>query len=561
MKQPSNSKTWLSGKTRQVLLRRALVKSMGYTDEDLAKPIIGIINTWGETNPGHYHFRQLAEAIKRGVWAAGGFPLEINTMSICEVFFDISSLVYRNLLSMTTEELIARHPFDGVVLIGSCDKSVPAQLMAAASANKPMIFLPGGPMLPGNYKGESLACGTDSFKIWTQYQAGELTDDDLKNVEGCLYGSVGACPIMGTANSMQTATEALGLSLPGSASAPSVSSEKARFAEMTGRQIVELVKRDVKVSDIMTLGAIRNAITVLMASGGSTNLIIHLTAIARRAGIKLELSEFQRISDRTKLLVNVKPTGQGTVGIEFHQSGGVPALMKELEPLLDTSVMTVTGNTLKDNLQKAQSSFNRKVIAAWDQPFAEGGGIATLHGNLAPRGAVIKRSAASQELLKFRGEARVFDTLADAEKYLLDENSDMDEYKAIILRGYGPKGAPGMPEFGNYMPIPPKMYKRGIKDYVRITDARMSGGAFGTVVLHVCPEAAAGGTLGAVCDGDIIVLDVEGGILKVELSDAEIAARLEGISFPPKEEFERGFVRHYIDNVMQADEGCDFNYL
>ncbi len=561
MKAPSDSRTWLGGKTRQVLLRRALIKSMGYTEEDLSKPIVGIINTWGETNPGHYHFRQLADAVKRGVWAAGGFPLEINTMSICEVFFDISSLIYRNLLSMTTEELISRHPFDGVVLIGSCDKSVPAQLMAAVSADKPMIFLPGGPMLPGNYQGESLACGTDSFKIWTKYQAGELTDDDLKSVEGCMYGSVGACPIMGTANSMQTATESLGLSLPGSASAPAVSAEKMRFAEDTGRQILNLIERGIKVKDIVNINSIRNAITVLMASGGSTNLLIHLTAVGRRAGIKLELSEFQKISEKTPLLVDVKPAGKGTVGIEFHQAGGVRALMKELEPLLDTSVMTVTGKTLEENLKSAPSSYNREVIAALDKPFKSEGGIAVLHGNLAPRGAVIKRSAANPDLLKFRGEARVFDSLDEAEKYLLDENSDMDVNKAIILRGYGPKGAPGMPEFGNYLPIPPKFYKKGVKDYVRITDARMSGGAFGTVVLHVCPEAAAGGNLGAVRDGDTIVLDVDAGIIKVELSDEEIAVRLKDMTFESKEEFERGFVRHYIDNVMQADEGCDFPYL
>ncbi len=559
MKESSNSHSWLGGKTRQVLLRRALIKSMGYTDEDLSRPIIGIVNTWAETNPGHYNFRQLAEAVKRGVWAAGGFPLEINTMSICEVFFDISSLIYRNLLSITTEELIARHPFDGVVLIGSCDKNVPAQLMAAVSANKPTIFLPGGPMLPGNYQGESLACGTDSFKIWTKFQAGELTEKDLQQTEGCLYGSVGACPIMGTANSMQTAAESLGLALPGSAASPAVSAEKSRQAEMTGRQIIKLVTEGIKVSDIINLNSIRNAITVLMASGGSTNLLIHLTAIARRAGIKIELSEFQRISDRTKLLVNVKPSGQGTVGIEFHQAGGVPALMKELEPLLDTSVMTVTGKTLKENLANVAPSYNRKAIASFDKPLAESGGIAVLHGNLAPRGAVIKKSAAG--IMKFRGEARVFDSLEEAEKYLLDENSDMDENKAVILRGYGPKGAPGMPEFGNYLPIPPKLYKKGIKDYVRITDARMSGGAFGTVVLHVCPEAIVGGALGAVSNGDMIVLDVDAGVLKVDISDEEIATRLKGTKFEPKEEFERGFVRHYIDNVMQADEGCDFTYL
>lgn len=557
----STSKRWLSGKTRQVLLRRALVKTMGYTDEDLDKPIVGIINTWAETNPGHYNFRELAEAVKRGVWAAGGFPLEVNTMSICEVFFDISSLIFRNLLSMTTEELIERHPFDGVVLMGSCDKNVPAQLMAAVSANKPAIYLPGGPMLPGNYRGESLACGTDSFKLWTKYLAGELKEEDLSNVEGCLYGSVGACPIMGTANSMQCATESLGLSLPGSAGAPAVSAEKFRIAEMTGRRIVGMIQENLRVRDIVTREALENCITVLMASGGSTNLLIHLTAIARRAGITLPLNLFRKISDRTPLLVNTKPVGDYTVGIEFHQAGGVPALMKELESRLHTDALTVTGKTVGENLAKVEHSCNPKAIAPIDHPLSPNGGIATLFGNLAPRGAVIKRAAASPELLKFRGEARVFDTLADAEKYLLDENSDMDEHKAVILRGYGPKGAPGMPEFGNYMPIPPKLYRRGVKDYLRITDARMSGGAFGTVVLHVCPEAAAGGPLGALRDGDIITMDVDAGTLNVELSDEEIARRLAETKFEPKEKFERGFIKHYTEAVLQADEGCDFSYL
>ena len=557
----STSKRWLSGKTRQVLLRRALVKTMGYTDEDLDKPIVGIINTWAETNPGHYNFRELAEAVKRGVWAAGGFPLEVNTMSICEVFFDISSLIFRNLLSMTTEELIERHPFDGVVLMGSCDKNVPAQLMAAVSANKPAIYLPGGPMLPGNYRGESLACGTDSFKLWTKYLAGELKEEDLSNVESCLYGSVGACPIMGTANSMQCATESLDLCLPGSAATLPVSAEKFRIAEMTGRRIVGMIQENLRVRDIVTHEALENCITVLMASGGSTNLLIHLTAIARRAGIELPLNLFREISDRTPLLVNTKPVGDYTVGIEFQQSGGVPALMKELEGMLHTDALTVTGRTVGENLAKVEHSCNPKVIAPIDRPLSPNGGIATLFGNLAPRGAVIKRAAASPELLKFRGEARVFDTLADAEKYLLDENSDMDEHKAVILRGYGPKGAPGMPEFGNYMPIPPKLYRRGVKDYLRITDARMSGGAFGTVVLHVCPEAAAGGPLGALRDGDIITMDVDAGTLNVELSDEEIARRLAETKFEPKEKFERGFIKHYTEAVLQADEGCDFAYL
>lgn len=557
----NNSEVWKRRGTRQGLLRNALVKTMGYTDEDLDRPLIGIVNTWSETNPGHYHFRQLAEAVKRGVWAAGGFPLEMNTMSICEVFFDISSMVYRNLLSMETEELIARQPFDGIVLMGSCDKNVPAQVMAAVSANKPTIYLPGGPMLPGSFRGETLACGTDSFKLWEKYTSGEMTLDEVSKREGCLYGSVGACPIMGTANTCQTVVEALGLALPYSASSLGVSSEKARLAELTGRRIVGLVKEGVKPRDLITPRSVRNAIHVLMAAGGSTNLLIHLKAICRRAGIPLDLMEFDRISRETPLLVNVKPHGDHTVGVGFHNAGGVPALMKEIERLLDGGCLTVTGKTVAENLKEIDFAYDRSVIAPFDKPFKPNGGIAVLKGNLAPNGAVIKRSAASANLLKHTGEARVFDDLKAAEKYLMDDNSDMDENKVIVLRGYGPKGAPGMPEFGNYMPIPPKLSKRGIHDYVRITDSRMSGGAFGTVVLHVSPESAAGGPLAAVRDGDTITLDVENNLIRLNVPDEEIAARLKGITLKEHPDITRGFVRNFIDNVMQADEGCDLRYL
>lgn len=555
------SPKWKKRGSRQALLRNALLKAMGYTDKDIEKPIVGIINTWAETNPGHLHFRQLSEAVKRGVWAAGGFPLELNTMSICEVFFDISSMVYRNLLSITTEELIARHPFDGVVLIGGCDKNVPAQLMAAVTVNKPAIFLPGGAMLPGNYKGQSLACGTDSFLLWTKYQAGEITLDELTKTEGCLYGSVGACPIMGTANTSQAITEALGISLPGSSTCLGVSAEKMRMSEETGRQIVELINKDIKALDIINMNSIRNAIRVLMASGGSTNLIIHLTAIARRAGIKLDIMEFDRISNDTPMLVNVKPHGKYTVGVEFHNAGGVQALMKEIEHLLDTNCMTVTGMTVGENLKNVDRSYDKEVISPIDSPITKNGGIAVVKGNLAPGGAVIKRSVASERLLNHRGEARVFDSLEEAEKYLLNPDSDMDEDKVVVLRGYGPKGAPGMPEFGNYMPIPPKLYKKGITDYIRITDSRMSGGAFGTVVLHVSPESAAGGPLAVVKDGDIIHLDVNNNLLELEISDEEMNKRLCEIKHKEHKDITRGFVRHFIDSVLQADEGCDMNYL
>ena len=556
----NTSPVWKKRGTRQGLLRNALLKAMGYTDLDIEKPIVGIINTWAETNPGHVHFRQLSEAVKRGVWSAGGFPLEVNTMSICEVFFDLSSLIYRNLLSMTTEELIARHPFDGVVLIGGCDKNIPAQLMAAVSANKPTIFLPGGTMLPGSYKGEALCCGTDSFKLWTRYNMGEIGMDDVIAHEGCLYGSAGACPIMGTANTCQTVTEALGLALPGSAACVAVSAEMLRVSEMTGRRAVGLIEENVCARDIITKKSIENAIHVLMACGGSTNLLIHLKAIARRAGIPLDLMEFDRISNETPLLVNVKPHGQYPVG-EFGRAGGVRAVMKELAPLLHGDCLTVSGRTVAENLASAETAFNREVIRPFDDPILPYGGISVLRGNLAPGGAVVKRSAASAHLLRHRGPARVFDDLAEAEKYLLDENNDMTWDTVIVLRGYGPKGAPGMPEFGNYLPIPKKLYRQGVKDFVRITDSRMSGGAFGTVILHCAPESAAGGPLAAVRDGDMIEIDVDKNLLRLDVSDEELAARLKAVVPKEHPDITRGFVRNFIDNVLQADEGCDMRYM
>lgn len=555
------SDSWKKRGDRTGLIRNALLKSMGYTDSDIEKPIVGIINTWAETNPGHVHFRQLADAVKRGVWAAGGFPLELNTMSICEVFFDISSLVYRNLLSITTEELIERHPFDGVVLIGGCDKNVPAQLMAAVSANKPTIYLPGGAMLPGSYRGQTLACGTDSFYLYNRYTSGEISLEEMTKHEGCLYGSAGACPIMGTANTCQTITEALGIALPNSAACLGVSAEKMRISEETGRAIVNLIQKDIKCLDIINKASIENAIRVLMATGGSTNLIIHLTAIARRAGIKLELKDFEKISRDTPVLVNVKPHGNGTVGTDFHDAGGVASLMKELEDSLNVNCLTVTGKTVGENLKDIDMPYKQDVIRPLDNPIEEKGGIAVLYGNLAPKGAVIKRSAASPELLKHRGPAKVFESLEECQAYLLDENCDMTADTVIVLRGFGPVGAPGMPENGNYMPLPPKLNKQGIKDFVRITDSRMSGGCFGTQVLHVAPESAVGGPLAAVCDGDIIHLDVDRSLIEIELTDDEIAERLKNFALKTHPDIKRGFVRNFIDHVTQADEGCDLTYM
>ncbi len=555
------SENWKKRGDRTGLIRNALLKSMGYTDTDIEKPIIGIINTWAETNPGHIHFRQLSEAVKRGVWSSGGFPLEVNTMSICEVFFDISSLVYRNLLSITTEELIERHPFDGIVLIGGCDKNIPAQLMAAVSANKPTIYLPGGAMLPGNYKGKTLACGTDSFYLYNDYTSGKISLEEMTKHEGCLYGSAGACPIMGTANTCQTVTEALGIALPNSASCLGVSAEKLRISEETGRKAVELVNQNIKCLDIINEKSVENAIRVLMATGGSTNLIIHLIAIARRANIDLTLDDFERISKETPVLVNVKPHGTENVGMGFHNAGGVASLMKEMEHMLNGECLTVSGKTVSENLKEIDMPYDKNTIRPLDNPIEEKGGIAVLYGNLAPNGAVIKRSAASTRLLKHRGPAKVFENLTECQKYLLDENSDITPETVIVLRGYGPKGAPGMPENGNFMPLPPKLNKMGINDFVRITDARMSGGCFGTQILHVAPESAVGGPLAAVRDGDIIHLDVDNNLIELEVSDSKITERLK--SFKPKthSDIKRGFVRNFIDNVTQADEGCDLTYM
>lgn len=555
------SENWKKRGDRTGLIRNALLKSMGYTDADIEKPIIGIINTWAETNPGHIHFRQLSEAVKRGVWSSGGFPLEVNTMSICEVFFDISSLVYRNLLSITTEELIERHPFDGIVLIGGCDKNIPAQLMAAVSANKPTIYLPGGAMLPGNYKGKTLACGTDSFYLYNDYTSGKISLEEMTKHEGCLYGSAGACPIMGTANTCQTVTEALGIALPNSASCLGVSAEKLRISEETGRKAVELVNKNIKCLDIINEKSVENAIRVLMATGGSTNLIIHLIAIARRANIDLTLDDFERISKETPVLVNVKPHGTENVGMGFHNAGGVASLMKEMEHMLNGECLTVSGKTVSENLKEIDMPYDKNTIRPLDNPIEEKGGIAVLYGNLAPNGAVIKRSAASTRLLKHRGPAKVFENLTECQKYLLDENSDITPDTVIVLRGYGPKGAPGMPENGNFMPLPPKLNKMGINDFVRITDARMSGGCFGTQVLHVAPESAVGGPLAAVRDGDIIHLDVDNNLIELEVSDSEITERLKSFKAKTHSDIKRGFVRNFIDNVTQADEGCDLTYM
>ena len=544
------SPKWKKRGDRTGLIRNALLKSMGYTDQDIEKPIIGIINTWAETNPGHVHFRQLAEAVKRGVWAAGGFPLEVNTLSICEVFFDISSLVYRNLLSITTEELIERHPFDGVVLIGGCDKNVPAQLMAAVSANKPTIYLPGGAMLPGSYKGQTLVCGTDSFHLYNRYTSGEITLEEMTKHEGCLYGSAGACPIMGTANTCQTLTEAMGIALPDSASCLGVSAEKMRISEMTGRKIVELVEKDIRCLDIINRKSLENAIRVLMATGGSTNLILHLTAIAARAGIKLDLMDFERISRETPVLVNVKPHGTGNVGISFHDAGGVAALMKEMEASLHTDCLTVTGKTVGENVAGAYIK-STKAIRPIDDPYSATGGIQILWGNIAQKGCVVKRSAVAPEMLCHSGPARVFNSEDEAIAAIY--TGKIVDGDVVVIRYEGPKGGPGMREMLN--PTSALAGRKLDKTVALITDGRFSGASRGASIGHVSPEAADGGNIALIEEGDIISIDIPNASINVQVSE-EVLAERRAKYVAPEPNVKSGWLARYSRLVSGADQGA-----
>jgi dihydroxy-acid dehydratase len=538
------------------LVYKGLFKAMGYTEYDLSRPIIGIVNTWSELNPGHYHLRQVAEAVKRGVWSSGCTPLEFNTISLCELFIDVSSLPYRNLLALDTEAMIKAQPLDAAVLLSTCDKNVPAQLMGCASANIPSIIVTGGSMLPGKFKDEDVACCTDGYKYMTDWRAGNITDEELTEFENVSMPSIGACSMMGTANTMQSMAEALGMTLSGSASIPAVFAKKYMMAEESGRQVVQLMKEGIKPSDIMTLKAFENAIRVLMALGGSTNTVIHLIAIARQLDIELGLKIFDKISEETPWLVGVKPCGKYTM-LDFYYAGGVLAVMKELEPILNLDVLTVSGKTLGENLSKFKMK-RTDVIGTLNEPRGKKGGIAVLFGNLAPDGAVIKTSATTPELLQHRGPAVVFDSIEEADAKLLDEESEISEDSVLILRYVGPKGD-GMPEYGP-LPIPRKLLKKGVRDMIRVTDARMSGSAFGTVVLHVSPEAAVGGPIAAVHNGDIIELDMKRRKLEVKLTKNQIEKRLKDWK-PPLPKHKRGYLTLFTNLVEQADKGCIFPFM
>ena len=545
---------------------RGHIRSMGYTDFDMARPIIGVCNPWSELNPGHWHFRALGDAVKRGIWAAGGFPLEFPTISMCEVFHDISTLIYRNLMAMSTEEMIASMPIQGVVLLSTCDKDVPAQAMALATVNKPAIILTGGTRLAGFYEGETVACSTDTQRFHWNYVAGVIGEEELREVEmNGFYNTCGACGVMGTANSVQSMAEALGLTLTGCASIPAVYAQRIHMAEATGIKIMELVERDIRPSDILTKAAFENAIRVQMATGASTNLFIHLIAIARRAGIDLTLDDFDRISRETPFITDVKPSGCVTVE-ELYHAGGIAAVMKELEPLLDTSVMTATGKTLGENLRDVRIR-NRKIIRPLSDPIRPDGGLRVVRGSLAPDGAVIKVAAATPALCKHTGPAAVIKrdprTADGRRRGDLQEQIDRDfahitPDHVIINRYMGPVGAPGMPEVGP-VGMPRHLLRQGIRDMVRITDARMSGTSYGTIVLHVAPEAAIGGPLAIVEDGDMIELDAEAGVLNLLVDEREIQRRLAAWK-PQPPAYERGYRSLWLDQVLQAPDGCDFRF-
>lgn len=538
-------------------VHRSFTKSMGYTEEDLKKPVIGICNTFSELNKCHSHFGELVEYVKRGVWQAGGLPLEFPTISIGEPYVKPTTMLLRNLMAMDTEEMLRAHPLDGVVLIGGCDKTVPAQLMAAASANIPAIVLTGGPMLNGRLNGQSLGACTDCYQFTLEHKAGNLSDEELSAAEDAICRSDGHCMVMGTASTMASIAEALGMALPGCAAIPAPDSRRRHIAERTGKQIVKLVEQDLRPRDIMTEQALENAIRVTMASGGSTNAIIHLIAIAGRLGIKLPLERFDELSASTPFLLNLRPSGKYQME-EYFEAGGVPSLMKELEPLLHLDCITVTGGTVADNLANVEV-LDRDVIYPLASPLDVQGGIAVLRGNLAPNGALIKQTAVSSHLKKHKSRAVVFESPQDLNDRIDDPDLDVDENSVLILKNAGPKGAPAMPEIGQ-IPIPRKLLEQGVRDMVRISDARISGTSYGALVVHTAPEAAVGGPLAFVRDGDEVELNIAERRLEVCISEEELAERKQNW-VPPAEHYNRGYGLLYIRHVLQADKGCDFDFL
>ncbi|AQH04718.1 dihydroxy-acid dehydratase (plasmid) [Burkholderia sp. KK1] len=537
---------------------RSRTAQMGYHPSDyMGKPVIAVINTWSEINSCHTHFKQRVEEVKRGVWQAGGFPVEMPAMSLAEPFQKPTTMLYRNFLAMEVEEVLRSYPFDGCVLMGGCDKTTPGLLMGAISMNLPAIYLPAGPMLRGDWNGRTLGSGSDTWKYWAELRAGRITEAEWKGLESGIARSAGHCMTMGTASTMTSAAEALGMTLPGFASIPAVDSRHAQYASQTGRRIVEMVWTDLKPSDILTPKSFDNAVTTVLALSGSTNAIVHLVAVARRAGVPLTTARFDELARVTPVIADIRPAGKYLME-DFFYAGGLRALLAELGDLIDGSQLTVNGATLGENIAGAEI-FDDDVIRRRGNPLVPNDALAVLTGNLAPDGAVIKPAAMEARLLKHRGPAVVFRDYADMAARIDDESLDVSADSVIVLQHAGPVGAPGMPEWGQ-LPIPQKLLKQGVRDMVRISDARMSGTSYGACVLHVAPESFVGGPLALVRDGDIVELDVPGRRLHLDVDEEALAARRAEWR-PPKRRFERGFgVMHQL-HVMQADKGCDFDFL
>ncbi|CAE6851387.1 MULTISPECIES: L-arabinonate dehydratase [Paraburkholderia] len=537
---------------------RSRTAQMGYSREEYAgKPVIAILNTWSEINTCHTHFKQRVEEVKRGIWQAGGFPVELPVQTLAEPFQKPTTMLYRNFLAMEAEETLRSYPADGVVLMGGCDKTTPALLMGAISMDLPAIFLPAGPMLRGNWNGVTLGSGSDSWKYWAELRAGTITESDWQGIEGGIARSPGHCMTMGTASTMTSAAEALGFTLPGFASIPAVDSRHAQMAAKTGMRIVEMVWEDLKPSDLITAGSIDNAVTTCLALSGSTNAIVHMIALARRAGIELTLDRYDDISRRTPVLANIRPTGAYLME-DFFYAGGLPAMLAELGDLIDRSQKTVNGRTLGENLEGA-TIFNDQVIRRRSAPLLPNNGLAVLRGNLAPDGAVIKPGAAEPRLLVHTGRAVVFKDYNDMAARIDDEALDIDETCVIVLQHAGPVGAPGMPEWGQ-LPIPRKLLQKGVRDMVRISDARMSGTSYGACVLHVAPESFVGGPLALVQSGDLIELDVPRRKLNMLVAEEELARR-RAAWVRPEPRFTRGYGALHQAHVLQANKGCDFDFL
>jgi dihydroxy-acid dehydratase len=539
-------------------LRKAFIKAMGFSDDALSRPVIGIANTFSAYNACHATVPQIVEAIKRGVMLAGGLPMDFPTISLHESFAFPTSMYLRNLMSMDTEEMMRALPMDACILIGGCDKTVPAQLMAAASVDIPALVVVTGPMLSGSHRGERICACTDCRRFWADYRADRIDAREIEAVTDRLVTSAGTCGVMGTASTMACMTEAMGMMLPGGATIPAVHADRLRHAEQAGARAMRLASEGLTPSRIMTEKSLANALRVLLAIGGSTNGLLHLAAIAGRLGIQIDMQAFDAMGTETPVLIDLKPTGSAYMD-DLHAAGGMATILRELKPLLHLDCVTVTGRTLGEEIDTLPPDFEQNVVHSLADPVHTGGGIVFLKGNLSGNGAIIKQSACSEELLVHKGRAVVFDSLDDLAARIDDPNLDVAPNDVLVLRNAGPKGAPGMPEAG-YIPIPKKLARHGVKDMVRISDCRMSGTAFGTIVLHASPEAAVGGPLALVRDGDEISLDVPARRLSLDVPEEELQVRRRAWASPDESHIRRGYQKLFFDHVTQADEGCDFDF-